>query len=166
MANSIRQQIVNAIQARLETILITNGYETNAGTVVYQHKANPISNSVTQAISFADTEEAAVEGENTMGLTSSHVKKLLIEVSLFTNEITQKPAIARKMLADIELCIFKDLAGVDDFVTAQRWGGLAQKSDFVSNNIAVSQQDLIPSLVTYIFTIDYITNLNDPYNQS
>src|SRR3990170_3357246 len=36
MADSIRQQIMTAIDTRLKLITITNGYETNAGNNVYE----------------------------------------------------------------------------------------------------------------------------------
>ena len=57
MAKSIRQSIVESIIARLQTITVANGYETNLGSNVFDWKLSAVQEGSLPCVALRDTNE-------------------------------------------------------------------------------------------------------------
>lgn len=107
--DSKRQQIIDAIDARLKTIKTVNGYETDAGNNVFEWRATPLQDSELPALLFRDT-TSPVDDET----YSMHLHTLSVEITLVASGATSADII-RKMLADIQKAIGTDAT----------WSGIA-----------------------------------------
>src|SRR4030067_3246140 len=110
MADSIRQQIINAVDTRLKTIKIINGYETDAGLNVFHYKENPFEQDKFLCIEYRDVND--YPEDLSFGL---FLHTITLEIRAYANGITIDKT-ARKLKADIEKAINTDLT----------WGGLAE----------------------------------------
>lgn len=147
MADSKRQQIVNAIDTRLKTILIANGYETNLGQKVYEWRAAPVNENEMPCIIYRDENETI---DITIG---KHVHTLSISVDIIAAK-AQNAAAMRKYIADIVKCIGADLT----------WGSLAEDtSPAGSDDIQIHHQENIISGAGMKFIVQFTTNPFDPY---
>lgn len=110
MTDTIRQKLVDAIKARLQTIKTVNGYETNLGNHVFEWRNAPLEEHEMPGLVFRDLDEAIP----LTGLVENH--ELEIEIELYTADGVATPATTRKAIADVSKCIGADAT----------FGGLAQ----------------------------------------
>src|SRR3989304_4120460 len=99
MADSIRQQIMTAIDTRLKLITVTNGYETNAGNNVYEFWDVALEDDELPAIIWRDGAE-----DSDLLVNTTQDRTLTIELTLQALGLTA-PAILRKLIADVEKAI-------------------------------------------------------------
>lgn len=116
MADSIRQQIVTAIETKLKTILTTNGYETNLGNNVYEFWEVPLEVEELPGVIWKDKSEISTP------LVSDLQERLLTIECILQAVGADAPKQLRKMIADIEKAIKSNI----------QWNNLAIDSDAVS----------------------------------
>jgi hypothetical protein len=147
MADSIRQQIVSAFKTRIQTIKISNGYETNIGNNIFEWKTTDFQESELPGADIRDTgEEVEVRGGN-------HIYTLTIELEAKITGATMATQ-ARDIIADCMKAI-----GVDP-----RLGGLVQETKPVNNeSLGFEQKDKKIGSLTMKFTLTYITRAFSPY---
>ena len=102
MADSKRQQVVDALVTRLETISTVNGFETNAGTNVFQWRGYDIPDNKRPAIDVRDSEQTL---ETEAGEADRHT--LVVEINCFAAG-ADSPADIRKIMADVVKAIRDD----------------------------------------------------------
>lgn len=108
------QQILDAVETTLKTILTTNSYHTNLGLKVYVNKPNSIiSNSNDNAINIADLSLTALTAK-TGGIINYFDYQLFVEISLHFKSGTAATDI-RKGIYDVQKAIG----------TNYTWGGKA-----------------------------------------
>ncbi|HLE18673.1 MAG TPA: hypothetical protein VI728_10365 [Syntrophales bacterium] len=147
MADSKRQQLIDAIDARFKTIKTTNGYETELGNNVFAWRSSPIEAAELPCLLYRDTNETI---ELTIG---AHIHTLTIETEIITSGGTAIKDI-RKMLADIIKCIGADLT----------WGGIAEDTlPVAGEDIKIEQQENIITGAKLSFAAQYVTEPFNPY---
>ena len=149
MADSMRQQICTAIDTRLKTILVSGGYETNAGSNVYEFWDIALEEDELPGIIWRDGTE-----ESEMLVTSTQDRRVNIDLTLMASGATA-PSILRKMIADIEKAINVDYT----------WGGLAIFTNAVNiiDTFQVEHKDRRIGACRARFTILYRTGYLDSY---
>ena len=108
MANK-RQQIMDAVKSRLQTITTVNGYNTNLGNNVYEWKETAFAENEMPGIDYHDS-----RCERFDGVLNRFRWRLNVELEIATQDATAVSDV-RKMIADVYKAI-----GTDD-----TWGGLA-----------------------------------------
>ena len=147
MADSIRQQIIDAIETQLGTILTTNGYETNLGSNIFVWKPEPFAATEVPGADIQDQEE-------TIDLAVwLHEHSLTLAVKVVGSGTTVT-ADLRKYIADVTKAVGVDLT----------WGSLAQDTAFSGTDlIEVEVNDKVRMGVQMNFTVQYNTAPFDPY---
>ena len=151
MSDPKRQQIIDALDTRLKTILTTGGYLTNAGAHVYPWLPETAQIADVIALVYRDPDEnnsAATEGS--LGY-HRHVLTIEIEIRCAAGSVTVETA--RKVLADIETAIGTD----------PKWTALAIRTDPGSNRIETAQNSNIVSRAVMNFAITYQTKAWNAY---
>jgi len=124
MADTIRQQIIDAVDTQLQTISVANGYRTELGATVQEWDVTPLDpDSETERLEYRDEEEGRADltvGEHTMGL--------VLVVRVLTAGSTSAADI-REMIADVAKAMYED----------PTFGGLA--SDTNQESPAVLDKD-------------------------
>jgi hypothetical protein len=114
MADTIRQQIIDAIDTQLKTILVSNGYYTDLGLTVQEWDLTPLDpDNETERLEYRDEEESRLDltvGEQTMGLP--------LAIRVLTAGDTSVRDI-REMLADVAKAMYED----------PTWGALASDTN-------------------------------------
>ncbi|MCC7202446.1 MAG: hypothetical protein IT393_07295 [Nitrospirae bacterium] len=149
MADSKRQQIVNAIDGKLKTILVSNGYETSLGNNVYEYWDVALEESELPGVIWRDSSEICTP-------LISDMQDRLLTVSLTLQAIgADAPKQLRKMIADIEKAIKTDLT----------WGGLAIDTDPVNMTEAfeIEHKEHLVGACRIEFTLKYRTGYLNPY---
>lgn len=124
----MNQTLVDRILARFALITIANGYQTNAGNRVKEWQTTPLDESETSSILVRDL--VAVKRPDPKGENSSkHTWATQIVVDLVFQESDQTAVEARKGISDINKAV-----GVD-----QAWGGLARRSEQVSEQLMLDK---------------------------
>jgi len=144
MADSIRQQIITAIDTRLKTILTSNGYETNAGQNVFAWRDSALALEELEAILYKDRTEARTPGVGIYEIT------LPLEIQI----IATSPAQVRKILADLEVAVMSD----------ETWGGLALNTEFETDEMEIEQKEYTFVASGIILPIEYRTSRGNPYS--
>ncbi|RQW89937.1 MAG: hypothetical protein EHM79_02200 [Geobacter sp.] len=124
---SKRQQIVDAIETRMKTILTTGGYATNAGRNVFDWRITPIPETELPAICIYDGDCAIDYEETPVGLQGH----FLIVDLVSDAKGSAARADVRKINADVVKAIGTDLT----------WGGLAVDTDLISHGLNMEQGD-------------------------
>jgi hypothetical protein len=141
MTDSIRQQIITAIDTRLKTILTTGGsYKTDAGLHVFDWLDRDLADSELDAIIYRDR-----TNEITPETIQNYSNKVTIEIEAKTKQATDTARQIRKIVEDIYQAI-----GTDD-----RWGGLAIDTQPVSEEIDIQQTDKIAGSAKLTIAIEY-----------
>lgn len=148
MPDPIQQQIIDAIDTRFKTILVTNGYATNIGQHVNWWKESPLAVSDLPGMNLRDPEESRALGCGIYDRTLS----IEIEASVSGSD---SPEMARLIEADIEKAIF-----VDD-----TWDGLAGISDITGSKKEAEQKQNKVAKVRVAMQIEYRTTRGDAYTQ-
>lgn len=100
MADSIRQQMFDALITRLKTISVANNYKTVLGTNVYESRTTPWQASELPGLDVREGEEGVVaEGEH-------HIFTLEIEIDLVVSG-TASPRDNREGIADVTQAVGK-----------------------------------------------------------
>lgn len=125
---SIRQQIVDAIETRLKTILVTNGYQTNAGQKVFPWRLTVLGDADLPALCIYDT-DCNISDVGTIGYFTH---ELQVDIEAIVTGSASRTDV-RKMLEDI----FKAI-GVD-----RTWGNLAEHTEIQSHGINLEQAEKV-----------------------
>lgn len=144
----LRQRIMDALKARLETILIAGGYKTDAGKNVFAWRKFGIPDTELPALVYQDTDHTQDQGaidlvDNFLEVT---VEAIAIKGATSEDQI-------REMLADVITAIGTD----------ETWGGLAFDTSQPSTPMDAEQMEkkLFGSRIT--FTIEYNTERFNAY---
>jgi len=141
-----RQQIVEALDNLLKTILTTNGYETNLGRNVFEWRATPLIENEMPGVVWRDTAD-------TVDLTiGQHQHNLTFEILLFAQGQTA-PSTIRKMMADVVKAIGSDLT----------LGGLVEDIKPQSENMGTEQAEKFNAVAVISFIVIYTTEPFNPY---
>ncbi len=167
---TIRQQIIDAVLARLRTInplTEVNGdddyYETDIGGQVFEWRdlsTMPLdadNDSECEALSVNDFEE-----RGSQEITNAHEKELKFEVRFATNKGTDSISVAercRSIIADIERCI-----GVDRMWTVSATRLARDTRNPERNEMAVEQKGRVVGFGRVIFAIRYRNVSFNPYS--
>lgn len=148
MAESIRQQIVSAVETRLKTIKVVNGYETDIGLNINVWQTTDFQESELPAIDVRDpSEEVDVRGGN-------HICNLTIEIEAKVSGTTSAAAM-RDIIADTIKAIGTD----------PTFGGLAQDTRPVTNDsFGFGQNSKKIASIVMTFEARYITKKFSPYS--
>lgn len=122
---SNRQQIIDAIETRLKTILTTGGYATNAGQHVYVWRTTPLADADLPALLVSDT---GVTKNMDVSTLDTDYWDLLVDIEAATTGSSSRE-VMRSILADVRKAVKVDLT----------WGGLALHTAFESADIALEQ---------------------------
>jgi hypothetical protein len=141
MPDTVRQKIINAIDARLKTILVTGAYKTNLGSNVFAWRATPFEESELPALNYRDTTESRIPGAGVYDLT------LTVFIEVFSTTMTE----LRQCLADIEKAIFVD----------ETWGDLALNSEIGPEEIQIGQNENIFVASEIALIVEYRTVRGD-----
>jgi hypothetical protein len=116
-----KEQIVQAVKTRLETITTANGYHTNLGNNIYEWKQNPHADTNTLSAVIRDTEceEVNVLDQAASGI---HTKILTMEIEIIAASGTPAQDL-RKAEADVNKAIGTDTT----------FGGLAVDTEPVNS---------------------------------
>jgi len=125
MANTKRQQIIDAVRTRLQSITVTNGYDFNLGNHVLEWRTTMLNDNEMPGIVFRDIQNIKVE----RGPVAYFRWGLNIEINIITQGGTSITDI-RKMLGDVYKAIGTDV----------RWGGLAILTEQPNNDEIQSEQ--------------------------
>jgi low affinity Fe/Cu permease len=142
MAETIRQQIVTAVETRLKTILVANGYRTAVGANVFLWRDSALTTAELPGMILRDR-KAPVEVVSMQHQDNN----LKFEVECYAKGATTA-AQGRLMLDDVVKCI-----GVD-----QTWGRLARYTLLDSHEIDLDQNAETIGGVKIEFTVVYRTN--------
>ena len=127
MADSLRQQIMDAVATRLATITTANGYETDAGDNVYEWAVVPLDQGDLPALAYKDSGEDIVD--ETVG---EQIRTLRIDI-VAIEKGTAVTAFARQVSADVIKAVGTDLT----------WGGLAEDTALriAGEDISIEHKD-------------------------
>ena len=125
MANTKRQQIIDAVRTRLQSITVTNGYDFNLGNHVLEWRTTILNENEIPGIVFRDVQNIKIEG----GPVAYFRWGLNIEIEVITQGGTSVTDI-RKMLGDVYKAIGTD----------PKWGGLAILTEQPNNDEIQSEQ--------------------------
>lgn len=140
MADSIAQQIMNAIGTRLQGITIANGYNTNAGNNVFADRVTPLIETELPGLIYRDPEED--EEALTMGY---HQMTLKVEIEAVTYGAIAPKDVRNKLIADVKKAVRTDLT----------WGGLALDTRITGRSLQIEQKDHLIAGATIRLEIDY-----------
>ena len=149
MADSIRQQVVDAIDTQLRTILTANSYNTDAGGHVYEWRDtdnSPIEATEVEdgAIVFRDTDDPV---EVTVGQDEHN---LLIEIDAYANT----PSAIRQLIADAITAMAED----------KTFGGLCEDTSELAQDMSVEHIEKRVFKAALRFRVEYRTDHMDAYN--
>jgi len=125
MANTKRQQIMDAVKTRLQGITVANGYDFNLGSHVFEWRTTTLNDNEIPGIVFRDVQNVKIEG----GPVAYFRWGLNIEIDIITQGGTSIADI-RKMLGDVYKAIGTD----------HSWGGLAILTEQPNNDEIQSEQ--------------------------
>lgn len=149
--DSKRQLICSAVDARLRTILVSGGYNTDLGENVFEWRATPFEINGLPAMDWRDISE--VDSNASTGRDGYHNHALTFQLRVLTAKGKTTANEIREILADIVKAVSVD----------QTWGGLAIRTDPVSNEMEVEEAERIIGGITVTLTITYQTKKWNPY---
>ena len=156
MAEIHRQRLITEVDARLKTILITNGYLTDIGTIVRQWYTAQES---VDALHYRDVRQEPAEGPESY---NQDFWSLIFEVEVALISANATPEYARKVFADI----YKAL-GTDDLwtitVTNPDDTELASGTRYLGDVMEVMHQEEKVFSPGLSFAIDFNTTVFDPF---
>jgi hypothetical protein len=142
VSDSKRQQIIDKVKARMQTITTANGYKTDAGQHVFTWLSRVLADSELDAIDIRD--KTCPQEQSSLSL---YTNKLRVEFEAKTKAASITDEAAREILDDIYKAI-----GVDD-----TWDGLAENTEPIENNMDIQQSDKIAGAATIVVEIEYTT---------
>lgn len=164
MPTSIRQQIIDLVQARLQTITVANGYNTEIGaTKVFRWRdTTPVSFSDSElpAINFRDRREKSID--ILMPRVQEH--ELTIEADVITSTATVDDKV-RAGIADIIKAIGTDTRWTNGSAVKLALRTLLNPDQGPSNQMDVQHEGKKVGAAQVTFVIVYRTQAFDPYTQ-
>jgi hypothetical protein len=150
MANTVKQRILDAIDARFKTILVANGYETDAGQNVFWSRTESVPETKLPAIVYRDTVNRPEVGPGAL-----YENTLTVQIDGFVMASTDSDAkiLLDKLRADIEKAI-----KVDD-----TWGDLALTTEKESDESTLDRKERVYGWIAIEISIEYWTNRWDAY---
>lgn len=145
-SDTLRQRVISALDTRLKTITIANGYKTNLGNNIFGWRVIDLQESELPGAEYKDNEETTVIAVGT------HLHTLPIEITINTQGGTSAED-ARKLIADVVKCIGADTT----------FSGLAQDAFIGGSTMAADQKENKIIEMTVKVIIEYTTNPFDPY---
>lgn len=139
---TVRQQIIDALEARLQAISIAGGYRTDIGARVFEWRSTDLQKKDLPAILYRDG-SAPVDN----GVADFLGHQLQVDIQIITQGATA-PADLREMVADVLQAI-----GVD-----ATWGGLARNTLLTQVDMEIEQADKILGGASIALEIHYDTN--------
>lgn len=140
---SARQDIIDALDARLQTILTTNGYGTNAGQHVYEHRATPLNETEMPGIVFRDSETVTAD---TFG-EELHTLEIILELHAAGAGAQDT---VRSIAADVIAALGTD----------PTFGGLAEDVEIPrEESLVLEAAEQFYAAGTLTVTIQYVTDL-------
>ncbi len=154
MADSIRQQIFDALMARLQTISVANGYETTLGANVDERRTTPWQETELPGLNVSEgDEEVTAQGE-------VHIFSLDINIEVTVTGTASQDQV-RKTIADVTQAVGKPPAPASDV----KFSALIDRVVPVSiGALDFEQKDRKFGSVKLNFNIIYSTWAFDPYN--
>lgn len=142
MADSIRQDIIDALDTRLKAIKVSGGYKTNAGLHVFDWLDRDLADSELDAIVYRDrTSNLQMES------FSAVVNMVRLEIEAKTKQASGTARRLREIIEDIYKAIGTD----------ETFGGLAHETLPAGEEIDIQQQDKIMGSAIINIEIAYIT---------
>jgi len=147
MPASIRQQIIDAVETRLKTIKVANGYETDIGLNVNVWHVTDLQEPELPAIDIRDTSESIeVRGGN-------HICTLTIEIEAKVSGASSGVSM-RDILADIIKAVGTDPS----------FSGLVQETKPLQNDsFGFGKQDKTIASILMTFEMRYLVKAFKPY---
>lgn len=147
MADTIRQQIMNAVKTRLQAITVINGYNFDLGNKVFEWKDSPFADNEMPGLIYKDVscDISQVEGHR----CNLHIE---IEIAARAGSIALD---IRKMIADIYKAIKVDI----------QWGLLAMDTLPEGDSMMIDEGGKLIGGVSIKFIILYRTKEWDPYQK-
>ena len=141
MSDSIRQQIMSALEARLKTIKKASGYKTNLGWNIAHWRVPPWAEADLPACTLRDT-----SAENIPLALKTFKNIISVELEIACTSGSTTITDAYDLIEDVYRAIGTD----------QTFGGLALSAWLPSSEIVVEQEDRIIAGVRITMTIEYI----------
>ena len=142
MTDSIRQQIMDKVAARLATIKVSAGYNSDIGNNVFDWLARDLADTELEAVIYKDVSaEIIVE---TLSLRNNTVR---VEIEVRAKSASTTAKTLRQMIEDVYTAI-----GTDD-----TWDALAIDTNPVGEEISIGQADKIGGAGLIVLEIEYRT---------
>lgn len=135
-----RQEIVEAIKARLQTIQVVNGYDTDLGLNVFEWKVTAFADTELPGVAFRDTEQTVAEltgGFRNISMT--------VEFILGVAAGASTPRIVRQGIGDVVRCIDSD----------STWGGLAWDTAIQSDEMFMDHDGKLTGMAKVTAVVKY-----------
>lgn len=142
MTTSTRQNIIDALDARLRSILTSNSYHTDAGAHVFDWLDRDLADSELDAIIYRDTGCA-----HTQTSLTHYIHRLRVEIQLKTQNGDETASLLRAMLQDVYAAIDVD----------ETFGGLAEMTEMIEDTMSIDQSDKITGSASIVIEIEYTT---------
>ena len=147
MADTVRQDIMEALDTALKTITKANGYKSNVGNSVFEWQPFPIDDEDMPTLIYKDLEDD-IEVVHNYAL-----HQLTIEI-FFSSAGETSPKITREIISDVNKCIFaQKVAATDNYFTS----GLVLDIIPVSSSLDSEQADKKLIGATMMFNFFYLT---------
>lgn len=159
MPDTIRQQIVDRFEAKLQTIATGNGFQTNVGSKVFEWRATPFMPQDLPALIWRDLDEPIEEDTR---FSSRHKRTLHMQVEIVGSGASS-PADYRKMLADVERAIKSGQLDDGTWWANPDGESLALRTRPRMSRLVVEQESLKIAGGFYECFIDYVTRDFDQY---
>lgn len=151
---SLRQKIVEAVTARLQTITTANGYQTNLGSKVFVWRLTPFQDSETPALNLFDRIDTIQK--QTAGIWHH---SLAFEIHIVTSAGTAPlETIRDQLIADVQKAI-----GVDRYWTVSGTR-LAHDTDITSVEIGAAHGEKLEAQAKVLLSIEYRTKSFNCYS--
>lgn len=147
MADSIRQQIISALDTRLKAILVTGGYETNIGSNVFDWKANSLEEEDLPALIYKD-----ISVETNIDSLASFAHRMTVQVIVVAQNSTPMTEI-RKAMADVDKAI-----GVD-----HTFGNLALLTERIGDESGIELEERRFAGCQIVYSITFRTSCWNDY---
>jgi hypothetical protein len=159
MPDTIRQQIVDRFESKLQGISIAAGYQTNVGANVHEWLAAPLMESNLPALIWRDLDEPIEEHTR---FSSRHQRSLHMQVEIVGSGATS-PREYRKLLADVEQAIKAGQLEDGTWWANASGESLALRTRPRMSRLVVEQESLKIAGGFYECFIDYVTLDFDQY---
>jgi len=146
MAKTIRQLIVEEVKTRMQTIVKSNGYVTDAGEKVYVWREYPTKDKDSPCVVVRDTAES-IEAVDDF----EHNHTLTIEIGIKG----QTDIEIREIIGDVYTACGTDLS----------WGGYAYSTEPESADIEIELSGQTIADTSFRISIMYMTERWNPYNR-